>query len=105
MNIKELDKFKHISLFFVDTLPLEKMECDIQTSKDPLIKALYNNLIDGTHLVDKHRYREIYHKFGIVWIYTLFDPCYSDFIRWMINEIEGADLQLKNPKNWRVNTA
>ena len=103
MNIKELDKFKRVAEYFVDTLPLDAMEFDIQESNDPLIKRLYNSLLDTDQLIDNPRYKILVHNFGIVQIYVLFDVCYAEPMRWILAQSRGVDIQVINPENWRIN--
>lgn len=103
MNIKRLDPYKGLFVYFVDTLPLDAMEFDIQQSNDPLIKQLYKSLNEAEKTTNDKRYREINRKMGILGIYCLFDGIYSDFIRWMLSQIQGIDLKAKNPEHWRVN--
>lgn len=103
MNIKDLDKFKRVAEYFIDTLPLASMEFDIQQSSDPLIKQLYNSLLSSDKLINNPRYKNLVHKFGIVQIYVLFDVCYSQPMRWIIAQIGDVDLQAVSPQNWRIN--
>ena len=103
MNIKRLDPYKKVFEYFIDTLPLDAMEFDIQQSSDPLIKRLYNSILYVDHNTNHLRYRPIYHKIGILGTYTLYDVVYGDYIRWILSRIEGQDLQAKEPEKWRVN--
>lgn len=103
MNIKELDKYKRVFEYVVDTLPLEGMEFDIQQSNDPLISKLYSSLLSADRETINIRAKNNYHKLGIVGIYALFDPIYRDLIRWLLFQTRDVDLQAKPPKKWRVN--
>ena len=103
MNIKRLDPYKKVFEYFINTLPLDAMEFDIQQSSDPLIKRLYNSILYVDHNTNHLRYRPIYHKIGILGTYTLYDVVYGDYIRWILSRIEGQDLQAKEPEKWRAN--
>lgn len=103
MNIKSLNPYKRVFEYFIDTLPLAGMEFDIQQSSDPLIKALYNSIIHVDHTTDHLRIRPIYHKLGILGTYSLYDVIYGDYIRWLLSQVQGIDLQAKEPEHWRVN--
>jgi len=103
MDIKMLDNQKKIMEYFIDTLPLEQMEFDIQQSNDPLISKLYQSIISVDQQTIDLRYKNIYHKTGIIGIYSLFDVVYSDYLRWILFNIKDIDFQAKPPDRWRVN--
>lgn len=103
MNIKKLDPYKRIFEDLIEIFPISSMEFDIQESSDPLIKKLYNKLLDAENQILDLRYKTIIHNSGILGIYALFDVCYSDIIRWMLSDISNEILQPKKPENWRIN--
>ena len=103
INIKRLGPHKKVFEYFVDTLPLAQMEGDIQQSNDPLISKLYQSILSADQQINNPRYKQIYHKIGILGTYTLFDVCYGDYIRWILSQVKNVDLQAKRPDQWRVN--
>lgn len=103
MNIKEFDKYKKVALHFIDTFPLEGMEFDIQQNSDPLIRDLYNSLIETEREIISFREKNIIHKIGICMIYSLFDSVYYDPFHNILLKVKNFNLEPKNSKDWRIN--
>jgi len=101
--IKQLGAYKRVFEYFVDTLPLAKMESDISQSSDPLVSKLYQLILSADQQTNNPRYKAIYHKIGILGTYALFDVVYGDYIRWILSQVKNVDPQAKGPEHWRVN--
>lgn len=99
MNIKDLNPYKRLFEDLIEVFPISSLEFDIQSSNDPLIKKRYNRLLDAENKILDFRYKKIIHNTGILGIYSLFDVCYGDVIRWILE-----DPSAKRPDNWRINT-
>ena len=104
MNIKNLDPYKKEFKEFLEIMPVSQMEFTIQSSGNPLIKKLYDQLLAAKHEIQDPYYLEIFHKAGILGIYVFMDPCYGDVIRWMLSDVTKEEINAKPSRLWRINT-
>jgi len=104
MNVKELDQYKRMFEEVLDLVPISKLEFDIQTSGDPLMRDLYQQLLEAEREIYQNmRAKDLFHQTMILAIYSLKDPVYADPLKWIMSRVDMRN-HVKAPKNWRVNT-
>lgn len=103
MNIKDLDKYKRLMDPLLDELPISKMEEDIQSSKDPMVKRLYEALIETERMISSVREMMYFHNYGILGLYVFMDCVYADPLKHLLYLSGFPASNSKPSREWRVN--
>lgn len=103
MNIKKLDPYKKLFVNFINLMPIESMEFDIQNNNDSLIKQMYKSLIISLEDITDKREKKILYKLGISSIYSQLDPVYGEPIRWILSQLDFSNVNVIPPREWRIN--